>query len=254
MRLRRSECSGACAACRDAAARIRSHGRTRHASDRPDVPPPSSGRGNAPSRVLTAYSGVLKGYSTVLQGTNQVLRGVSHQRLTALHCTRGWRAYGSDCVADHGRPRSPSIMNAAHFCHSQRFQRTAAGMHASTSGDRRSAIGSDRRSACVAMHRWACGRVAHRGAPMLRRRCDCANARTLACLPLTGCMCGGWVGGGVRPLRHLWMGQAGSANQSVGAGGLVGTPVRDTLSGRIKTERSPSPAGCMRAFTQHVPA
>ena len=31
---------------------------------------------------------------------------------------------------------------------------------------------------------------------MRRRRCDCANARTLACLPLTGCMCGGWVGGG----------------------------------------------------------
>ena len=166
----------------------------------------------------------------------------------APHCIAraGWRAYGSNCVADHGRPRSPSIMNAAHCCHSRPFQRTAARMHASAIGDRR--------SACVAMHRWACGRVAHRHAQMRRRRCDCANARTLACLPLTGCMCGGWVGGGVRPLRHLWMGQAGSANQSVGAGGLAGLLIRDTLSGRIEAERSPSPAGCTRAFTQHVPA
>ena len=141
VRLRRSERSGACAACRDAAARIRSHRRTRHASDH--VPPPASGRANTPSRVLAACSRVLRGYSAVLHGTNQVLRGVSHQRLIALHGTGGWWAYGSDCVADHCRPRSPSIMNAAHFCHSQRFQRTAAGMNAST-GDRRSAIGSDR--------------------------------------------------------------------------------------------------------------
>jgi hypothetical protein len=97
---------------------------------------------------------------------------VRHQRHTAWHCSRGCeRTYGSDCVADHGRPRSPSIANAAHFRHSQRFQRTAARMH--SIGDRR----AWRRTAERA------GRVVHRLARMRRRRCDWANA----CVLHAGC-------------------------------------------------------------------
>ena len=68
VRLRRSECSGACTACRDAAARIRSHGRTRQASDRPTcrrLPVAVPTRLHEYSRRIQGCSGATLWYSRV---------------------------------------------------------------------------------------------------------------------------------------------------------------------------------------------
>jgi hypothetical protein len=55
--------------------------------------------------------------------------------------------------------------------------------------------------------------------------------------------------------RGLWLVKRQAApDQQPRVGRPRHTAAADSLSGRIEAEPSPSPAGCMRAFAQHVPA